>query len=242
QTARYLVAQVRAIRAAKDVADNDTTRYLRRHLSGAFSPKSVSSLIASPDAQLDLLSFRAATMAAAMVDAMDGAEQRSWNRSLVAAQRLCDAHSDFVVASYFRQHLASLPPASPLRPHLEKLATLMFLYTLEQHSADLFRLPGAAAFTPQMVADVENSLADIIEDVRGQAVPLVDAFGVSDFRLNSALGRSDGKVYENYLQWAMEDPLNQEESGSAIRKDWFNKYYKPVLHPEETKSNNKPRL
>ncbi|KAJ2441048.1 hypothetical protein GGF42_007425, partial [Coemansia sp. RSA 2424] len=99
QTARYLVAQVRAIRAAKDVADNDTTRYLRRHLSGAFSPKSVPSLIASADAQLDLLSFRAATMAAAMVDAMDGAEQRSWNRSLVAAQRLCDAHSDFVVAS-----------------------------------------------------------------------------------------------------------------------------------------------
>ncbi|KAJ2892367.1 acyl-coenzyme A oxidase, partial [Coemansia aciculifera] len=98
-----------------------------------------------------------------------------------------------------------------------------------------------AAFTPQMVADVENALAVVIGDVRGQIVPLVDAFGVSDFRLNSALGRSDGKVYENYLQWAMEDPLNQEETGSAIRTDWFNKYYKPVLQ-NDTTTTRTPRL
>ncbi|KAJ2411378.1 Peroxisomal acyl-coenzyme A oxidase 1, partial [Coemansia sp. RSA 2531] len=96
-----------------------------------------------------------------------------------------------------------------------------------QHSSDLFRLPNA--FTPKMVAEVERSLAKIIEEVRFQAVPLVDAFGISDFRLNSALGRSDGKVYDNYLKWAMEDPLNTE-SGEVVRKQWFDQYYKPVLH------------
>ncbi|KAJ2741895.1 hypothetical protein GGI20_004870 [Coemansia sp. BCRC 34301] len=241
QTARFLLAQVRALRAGKAVADNATTQYLRRHLvatAGSRAVVPVEQLVNDASAQLDLLSFRAATMAADLVDAMDGPSKQSWNQSLVAVQRLCDAHSDYVVSSYFRQHLASLPPASPLLPHLEKLATLLFLYTLEQHSSDLFRLPGGAAFTPQMVSEVESRLAAVIEDVRGQAVPLVDAFGVSDFRLNSALGRSDGKVYENYLQWAMEDPLNQEETGTAIRKEWFAKYYKPVLHAAQ----EKPRL
>ncbi|KAJ2071357.1 hypothetical protein GGH13_003407 [Coemansia sp. S155-1] len=229
QTARYLISQVRALRAGKPVAENQTTTYLKRHMPGgqlqALAQRSVDELINNADAQLDLLAFRAASMVSTLVDNMDAGQ--SWNQSLVAIQRLCDAHSDFIVASYFRQHLSTLAHSSPLLPHLNKLATLLFLYTLEQHSSDLFRLPNA--FTPKMVAEVERSLAKIIEEVRFQAVPLVDAFGISDFRLNSALGRSDGKVYDNYLKWAMEDPLNTE-SGEVVRKQWFDQYYKPVLH------------
>ncbi|KAJ1881475.1 hypothetical protein LPJ71_010301 [Coemansia sp. S17] len=229
QTARYLISQVRALRAGKPVAENQTTTYLKRHMPGgqlqALAQRSVDELINNADAQLDLLAFRAASMVSTLVDNMDAGQ--SWNQSLVAIQRLCDAHSDFIVASYFRQHLSTLAHSSPLLPHLNKLATLLFLYTLEQHSSDLFRMPNA--FTPKMVAEVERSLAKIIEEVRFQAVPLVDAFGISDFRLNSALGRSDGKVYDNYLKWAMEDPLNTE-SGEVVRKQWFDQYYKPVLH------------
>ncbi|KAJ2000471.1 fatty-acyl coenzyme A oxidase, partial [Coemansia thaxteri] len=135
-------------------------------------------------------------------------------------------------------------------PVLNKLATLLFLYVVEQHSADFLRLPAPAAFTPAHVVEVEDALARLIEDVRDQAVPLVDALGVSDFRLNSALGRSDGKVYENYLEWAMEDPLNRDGSGPAIRQDWFNKFYKPVLHgtaaddssQQQRASKQNPRL
>ncbi|KAJ2685505.1 hypothetical protein IWW39_004227 [Coemansia spiralis] len=226
QTVRYLISQVRALRAGKPVAENQTTRYLQRHMpqgqlhAAAFD---VSQLLVQKEAQLDLLAFRSASMASALVDALDAG--RSWNHSLVDVQRLCDAHSDFIVASYFRQHLDTLDAQSPLVPHLEKLATLLFLYTLEQHSADLFRLP--RPFTPEMVAQVERALARAIEEVREQAVPLVDAFGISDFRLNSALGRSDGKVYDSYLEWAMEDPLNNDE---GLRREWFEKYYKPVLH------------
>ncbi|KAJ2827582.1 hypothetical protein FBU31_003130, partial [Coemansia sp. 'formosensis'] len=225
QTARYLVAQVRALRAGTPLAANQTTRYLLRHMPGG-KLRALRVEVAQLDdaaAQLDLLAFRAASMAADLVDALDGG--RSWNHSLVAVQRLCDAHTDFIVASYFRQHLSTLETGSPLLPHLNQLATLLCLYTLEQHSADLFRLP--TPFTPAMVAQVEKRLAAVIEEVRAQAVPLVDAFGISDFRLNSALGRSDGKVYENYLEWAMEDPLNADPE---VRRQWFEKYYKPVLH------------
>ncbi|KAJ1935323.1 Acyl-coenzyme A oxidase (Acyl-CoA oxidase), partial [Kickxella alabastrina] len=106
------------------------------------------------------------------------------------------------------------------------------------NSSDLFRLPSAAAFTGAQVSRVEELLAVVIEEVREQAVPLVDAFGMSDSRLNSALGRSDGKVYDNYLLWAMQDPLNTQDTGEEVRRVWFDKYIKPVLHSAETSKNN----
>ncbi|KAJ2162786.1 hypothetical protein GGF46_000347 [Coemansia sp. RSA 552] len=249
QTSRFILKQIHALRLGKKVADNQTTRYLRLHLVGGRLPdvpppqfvgRSIESLAADPEMQLYLLGYRAASMAVELADSMDGGQ--TWNRSLVAMQRLCDAHSDYIVASYFRRHLATLPASSPLLPHLNKLASLLFLYVLEQHSSDLFRLPGRAAFTPAQVSEVEGLLASLIEEVREQAVPLVEAFGVSDLRLNSAIARSDGKIYDSYLEWAMEDPLNREGSGDRIRSEWFQKYYKPVLHAADKSKSPQARL
>ncbi|KAJ2659194.1 hypothetical protein IWW48_003630 [Coemansia sp. RSA 1200] len=248
QTARFLIAQVRALRSSKPPAENQTAAYLRKHLvrgrsdasappPSSFAGRSADALVADPAAQLDLLGFRAAALASELVDQMDDAGQ-SWNRSLVAMQKLSDAHSDYIVASYFRRHLATLPSTSPLLPVLNKLAALLFLHTLVQHSSDLFCLPSAAAFTPAQVSQLESSLALLIEDVREQAVPLVDSFGLSDLHLNSALARSDGRIYEDYIKWAMEDPLNRDSSGPAIRAEWFEKYYKPVLHGANNNNNS----
>ncbi|KAJ2450251.1 hypothetical protein EV183_004410 [Coemansia sp. RSA 2336] len=240
QTARFLLKQVQQMRAGKQLADNQTARYLQRHLPRGRLPEQapactqmpLDQLAADPHAQLDLLAFRAASMCAQLADRM--LEGRSWNRSLVDMQRLCDAHSDFIVASYFRRHIQTLQDPSLLE-QLNQLSTLLFFYVLEQHPADMLRLP-QGAFDAQKVAQVEAKLARLIEDVREQAVPLVDALGVSDMRLNSALARSDGNVYESYLQWAMEDPLNRQDTGDQIRREWFNNYYKPVLHAAKNKT------
>ncbi|KAJ2850704.1 hypothetical protein IWW36_001673 [Coemansia brasiliensis] len=245
QTARFLLTQVRMLRQGKRVADNQTTRYLRRHLPGGRLPEQppacarmpVDQLAQDPDAQLDLLAFRAAAMCAQLADRMQGGQ--TWNRSLVDMQRLCDAHSDYIVAAYFRRHIRTLPASQEgsqaLLEQLDRLSTLLFLYVLEQHPADLLCLP-VGQFDSAKVARIGQLLAQLIEDVREQAVPLVDALGVSDMRLNSALARSDGKVYESYLEWAMEDPLNREDTGDQIRREWFNKYYKPVLHAASNKT------
>ncbi|KAJ1726763.1 hypothetical protein LPJ61_004977 [Coemansia biformis] len=242
QTSRFLLTQLRALRTGAHVEDNQTTQYLRRHLTNGrvageprFAGKSVREMAADPQLQLDVLGYRASSMAAKLADKMEGGQ--SWNRSLVAMQRLSDAHADYIVASYFRRHLAKLPTSSPLLPILNKLAALYFLYVLERHPGDLFRLP--APFTRAQIVEIEELLAQQIADVREQAVPLVDAFGIPDMSLNSSLGRSDGRVYEDYLQRAMEDPLNREDTGPAIRAEWFEKYYKPVLHAADNKKQAK---
>ncbi|KAJ1830089.1 hypothetical protein LPJ63_005155 [Coemansia sp. RSA 2711] len=239
QTARFLLKQVAALRAgAPDAAAGATTGYLRAHLPQGRLPRaappcmrlSVEEMARDPQAQLQVLAFRAAAQAAELADRMQGGQTH--NRSLVAMQRLCDAHSDYVVATYFQQHVRTLPPRSPLAPVLQQLATLLFLYVLEQNAADLLRLR-VGALQPAQIAEIEHALAALIEQVREQAVPLVDALGVSDMRLNSALGRADGRVYESYLEWAMRDPLNSDDAGARIRKLWFDKYYAPVLHAKD---------
>ena len=51
--------------------------------------------------------------------------------------------------------------------------------------------------------------------LRPDAVALVDAFGLTDYQLNSALGRKDGDVYRALLAAAQASPLNETEEGPA---------------------------
>ena len=43
----------------------------------------------------------------------------------------------------------------------------------------------------------------------------MDAFGFTDYELNSALGRGDGDVYRALLEMAQGSPLNASEEGPA---------------------------
>jgi acyl-CoA oxidase len=54
-----------------------------------------------------------------------------------------------------------------------------------------------------------------LSTVRTNAVPLVDAWDFSDFRLKSTLGRYDGNVYEAIMEAASREPLNRTDPGPA---------------------------
>eukprot|EP01060_Flectonema_neradi_P010575 TRINITY_DN17658_c0_g1_i1.p1 TRINITY_DN17658_c0_g1~~TRINITY_DN17658_c0_g1_i1.p1 ORF type:complete len:723 (+),score=185.67 TRINITY_DN17658_c0_g1_i1:67-2235(+) len=58
----------------------------------------------------------------------------------------------------------------------------------------------------QQVAEV--AVADILKALRPNAVSLVDSFDIPDRVLNSAIGRSDGNVYEALFKNARDSPLN----------------------------------
>jgi acyl-CoA oxidase len=49
----------------------------------------------------------------------------------------------------------------------------------------------------------------LLEQIRPEAVALVDAFALPDYYLHSALGRYDGRVYETMTEMAENEPLNQ---------------------------------
>ncbi len=66
----------------------------------------------------------------------------------------------------------------------------------------------------------------VLRALRPDAVGLADAFGLSDYLLNSALGRADGDVYRALLAAAQASPLNETEEGPA-----WHSVLKPRLTP-----------
>ena len=62
---------------------------------------------------------------------------------------------------------------------------------------------------------VHSKMRKLLKEVRPNAVALVDAWGFTDYELNSALGREDGDVYNALLMMAKASPLNKTEVGPA---------------------------
>jgi acyl-CoA oxidase len=55
----------------------------------------------------------------------------------------------------------------------------------------------------------------LLQDIRPDAISLVDAWAFTDYELNSALGREDGDVYNALLAAAKASPLNETDEGPA---------------------------
>jgi acyl-CoA oxidase len=95
---------------------------------------------------------------------------------------------------------------------LRQLAALFGLTLLEAAAGELLEdgyMAGAQAAALRAAQRAHLAL------LRPNAVALVDAFGFTDYELNSALGRQDGDVYRSLLEMAQGSPLNESEEGPA---------------------------
>jgi len=83
------------------------------------------------------------------------------------------------------------------------------------------QIPGRQFHTPlgdlssKQASWVAPGVIRFLDTVRPNAVALVDARDISDFRLKSALGRYDGNVYPHIMEAARKDPLNAVDPGPA---------------------------
>lgn len=78
---------------------------------------------------------------------------------------------------------------------------------------------------------VRSMLASELQRLRPDAVALVDAWHFSDYELNSALGRRDGRVYSALLSMARRSPLNASEVGPA-----WESVMRPAIHAFQSRS------
>jgi acyl-CoA oxidase len=76
---------------------------------------------------------------------------------------------------------------------------------MEQESADFL---ASGYIDGKQFHLLGSKVQEIMAELRPNAVALVDAFAVPDYLLNSALGRSDGNVYEALFDFALREPLN----------------------------------
>ncbi|KAG2177304.1 hypothetical protein INT43_007961 [Umbelopsis isabellina] len=227
QTARYLAKQFRGV-AANKTSENElnfTSAYMYDFLQNPSSqcPATQASDFLNPEILLGAFRFRAASMTQKLVHALDN-QGKSWNSMTVEIARLSKAHAQLILLSNFvsgiqnaRNELASTSLAA-----LKTMAMLFATHTIEQELAD-FLVSGY--LTPEQASYVKEITLELLEKVRPDAVSLVDAFGLPDYYLHSALGRYDGKVYESMTEMAENEPLNHK-----LVTDSYEECIKPLIH------------
>jgi len=77
--------------------------------------------------------------------------------------------------------------------HLETLAMLFGVYELIQDSVPLYE---CGFFQPGTADLLQESLKELLKDLRPQMIPLVESFGFTDSFILSAIGNSFGDIYE----------------------------------------------
>ncbi len=58
---------------------------------------------------------------------------------------------------------------------------------------------------------IRQHVSRLCKQVRQEAIPLVDSFNLSDYVINSPLGRKDGNVYQHYF-----DMIQHAHTAGAI--------------------------
>ncbi|GAX26242.1 acyl-CoA oxidase [Fistulifera solaris] len=136
--------------------------------------------------------------------------EQAWNDALLDMAKASAAYAQFLLLRNFVQGIesSSLGPAETAV--LKDLARLFGLYWMEQNLGDWLE---DNYFTAEHAQQIRAGVLQLLGRIRPNAVALVDARDISDFRLKSALGRYDGNVYPAIMEAARRDPLNQHEIG-----------------------------
>ncbi|KAI8991758.1 acyl-CoA dehydrogenase/oxidase C-terminal [Mycotypha africana] len=103
---------------------------------------------------------------------------------------------------------------------LEKLCLLYGLYTIEENAGAFLQYE---YFTPAQIEFVRSIVNKLCKEARDQAIPLVDAFNLSDYIINSPLGRKDGNVYVHYFDQV-------RRSNPQGEHPYFDRLIKPLIH------------
>lgn len=136
----------------------------------------------------------------------------SWNDMQVDFWRISTAHSQYLAVKAFYDNLKSERTANALDAQARDILWALFrLYSIciiETTAHDFY---ASLALDVQQVEDaIRVTKPALLKQLRPHAVPLVDAWNLPDWFLDSSLGRYDGRVYEDLFHRASQlNPLNR---------------------------------
>lgn len=111
---------------------------------------------------------------------------------------------------------------SPERTVVEKLVYLYALVEVEREAAAFL---STGYFGPEQIKAVQARVDQLCLEVRKVAIPITDAFGFSDYALNSPLGKYDGDVYNAYFETV-------QRYNPPRPNPYFESLVKPLLQAE----------
>jgi len=234
QTARYLLKAAEAARAG--VQPPGAAAYLPRAGRPPRSPLGRGADWRDGEALLEAFAHRAARLvadAAAAAAASHAAGRDTFAADQLAWIRAAKAHCAYVVLRAFAAGIAA--PAAAALPAsaaalLRRLLALNALAGVDEELGDWLEdgyLDAAQA------GGARAALRALLADLRPDAVAAVDAFGLSDYFLASALGCADGDVYARLFDEVQRVPFNAAQTGPG---------YERLLQPRLSKGFGKPKL
>ncbi|KIW05444.1 uncharacterized protein PV09_03333 [Verruconis gallopava] len=135
-------------------------------------------------------------------------KKRKWNSLLIKLHKLSNVYSQKLLVENFYDALQSSPLSDTNAAVMNDLYRLYALHTMDE---DPLSFITTGAVTSSSIEELEDAVLLLMtEKIRPHAVKLVDAWAMPDYLLDSALGRSDGKVYEDLWDRAhRQNPLNK---------------------------------
>jgi acyl-CoA oxidase len=227
QVIKVLLKLVAAVRRGDEEEYESCDSYglvpsLRRIIKngGASSNFGTSDATSSLKSLVDAFAHRAARLLTSVASLLQSQIQKgvsphdAWNQGLVEMARASKAYSQFLILRIFLHDGTTQTPSphvqAPEVVVLTDMARLLALYWMVQDSGDFME----DGYMTSMDG-ARKALMVSLSTVRPNAVPLVDAWDFSDFRLKSTLGRYDGNVYEAIMEAVSREPLNRTDPGPA---------------------------
>jgi len=152
--------------------------------------------------------------------AFGGSKPKAWNQCSIDLVDVARAHTHYFINYSFVETIGSSTIHPSLKDILTKLCLLHSFTHLESNFAPLLQDNYMSSEQAEMI---KNQIRLLYKELRTQAVPLVDAFNLSDVLLNSPLGRYDGDIYTHYL-----DVVKNAPNCSSV-PPYFNTLIKPLL-------------
>ncbi|KAL6054009.1 fatty-acyl coenzyme A oxidase [Balamuthia mandrillaris] len=209
QTARYLVKSLRKAMQGQELVGS--VSYLQR-IQSILSRERCSAATVDDFSQTELIMeameraacVKVAHAARLMQQEMQNGKKpgEAWNECLTDLVQAAEYHSFLWITNAFLTGIQDVQDAS-LRGVLHQLFELFALSRMQKTIAVYLQ---DGYMQQSHVEMISQRLRTLLRELRPQAVPLVDAFRLPDYILNSPLGRYDGDVYHHYLETVKQAP------------------------------------
>ncbi|KAK4555009.1 hypothetical protein LTR86_007775 [Recurvomyces mirabilis] len=217
QTASYLIKRMSAAVSGKGKAEDELEEACRDWLNNGGGSKSSPLPVFDSDEAIVRSFHRRSRYLTYQAYIEREVKKRSWNSMQIQLRKISHAESQSILVTNFFEAITGKQSgiSSVLGAHLATLFRLFAFYTMDAEARDFVK---ANAVTDADLDQLPAKIQDLMAQVRPHAVRLVDSWKVPDFLLDSALGRYDGKVYE--------DLFNRAHRLNPLNEITFNPYYK----------------
>jgi len=152
----------------------------------------------------------------------------AWNEGALLSVDAVKAHcSAFMLTTFIDTTRSAQDPA--VRAALSKVCNLFALTGIVDE-----QWAGLGIIGHDQLRLARLTITELLNELRPDAVTLVDAFDIPDRVLNSTLGSHDGNVYEALYEAAKKSPMNQTDPF-----DGYHEYLRPHLDLELLKEKNR---